>query len=218
MHPSARRLVDQASSPRRELSLYEIEGSSFELTYDGLLLRASSDEITSRLAIETMLDLVGDRNQIDLLIGGLGFGGALARALEERDLRTVKVVEAENRIPEWGRTHFGLSDALDDPRTEMVVGAFEAFVRANPESYHGILIDVDRSPSRPVVDDSRRVYSLSTLDLLARHLRSDGVLAVCLDEEDKAYRRALAEVFSEVGSRPVVEDDAPRRMIYFGRP
>lgn len=217
MSTSTRNLIDQASSRKRELCLYRAEGSAFELTCDGRLFRSSLDEAASTVGIDTILGLVGDRNQIDLLIGGLGFGASLRRALNERSLRSVVVVETEHRLLNWARQHLDLSAALDDARTNLIEGVFEAFVKASAQSYHGILIDVDRGPVNAVLDSSRRTYSLTTLDLLSRRVRSEGVVAVCLDEEDKAYRRAMAEVFSEVGSQRVNEDEATGRVIYFGR-
>lgn len=213
MATSSRFLIDQASSKKRELCLFGT-GTTFELTYNERLLRASPDETASALAIDTIRGLIGDRNQVDLLIGGLGFGKSLERSLEDPTLRSVVVVEVEHRLLDWARTHLGLADRLDDARTETIEGALETFVRASPQSYHGILIDVDRGPVHAVLDSSRRTYSLTTLDLLARHLRSGGVLAVCLEEEDAAYQRAMAEIFTEVGSRPVEGSTA---VIYFGR-
>ena len=214
---STRNLIDQASSRKRELHLYQVEGSALELTCNGRVFRASSDEAASALAVDTIYGLIGGRNQIDLLIGGLGFGASLRRSLDEPNLRSVVVVEAEHRLLDWARQHLDLSQSLDDSRTDLIEGVFEDFVRASPKSYHGILIDVDRGPVNVVLDASRRTYSLTTLDLLARRFRTDGVLAVCLDEEDKAYRRAMSEVFSEVESKPVEEDEPAGRVVYFGR-
>ena len=218
MSTSTRSLIDQASSRKRELCLYQAEGSGFELTYDGHLFRSSADESASVLAIDTICNQIGDRrNQIDLLIGGLGFGASLVRSLNERNLRSVVVVETDHRLLDWARRHLDLSGELADARTNVIEGVFESFVRASPQSYHGILIDVDRGPAHVILDSSRRTYSLTMLDLLARRLRTDGVAAVCLDEEDKAYRRAMVEVFSEVWSRPIAEDEAAGRAIYYGR-
>ncbi len=216
MSNTSRILIDQDSSRKKELCLYEVEGSAYEVTCDGQLFRGSTDEQCATLAMETIHGLLGSRNQIDLLIGGLGFGASLTRSLDESGLRSVTVVEPEYRMLDWARRHLSLSTVLDDRRVELVEGAFEVFVRASPQSYHGILIDFDRGPANAILDSNRRAYSVTMLDLLARRLRADGILAVCTDEEDTGYRRALAEVFTEVGSRPV-GNQTPGRMIHFGR-
>ena len=46
---------------------------------------------------------------------------------------------------------------------------------------------------------------MSSLKTLASRLRSDGVLVIRTTEEDRAYRRALDEMFSEVGVREIEE-------------
>ena len=48
---------------------------------------------------------------------------------------------------------------------------------------------------------------MSSLRVLATRLRSDGVLVVRVTEEDKAYRRALDEIFSEVGVHTIDTKD-----------
>ena len=102
-----------------------------------------------------------------------------------------------------GRCNAG--DAMDDGRTELVVGSFMEYVEAVPKSYHGIGLDLDLGPIRVLRPESRRAYSMTSLKTLASRLRSDGVLVIRSNEADRAYRRALDEIFSEVGIREVEE-------------
>ena len=68
-------------------------------------------------------------------------------------------------------------------------------------------LELDLGPSRVLREENRRAYSMSSLRVLATRLRSDGVLVVRVTEEDKAYRRALDEIFSEVGVHTIDTKD-----------
>lgn len=215
MSAAPRHLLERATAQRKEFCLFRVGKEHYELEYDGGLFRSSGDETAAALAVETIDGLMGGRQQTDLLIGGLGFGAALGRALETPGLRSVTVIESLQCLIGWARLHLGIESALDDGRVELVEGTFDGFVQASSRSYHGVLIDVDRGPVHTLMESNRRSYSLSMLEALARRLRSGGVVAVTLDEEDEAYRRALGQTFLEVGSRPVPGEGSA--FIYFGR-
>ena len=170
MTGATRRVVEQASSQDGDLRLVEVEVDGvleFEIDLNGSVLRASHQNAASELLIDTILGLITVGGNLDLLVGGLGFSAGLRRALAHDGVRNVVVVEVDRHIPAWNRSVLGCGDLLDDPRTSLVVGDFANFVKASPESYHGIALDMDLGPSCVVREANRRAYSMSTLRLLS---------------------------------------------------
>lgn len=199
-----RQVVDHVSYRGGDLTLQSLEGTDhFELLYNGSVFRSTYDHVLSTAFADTILGLVKSARAIDILLGGLGLGDTLQQILSLEGLRNVTVIEPDEIVPKWGRRHLKIDASLDDARTELVVGNFLQYVEAAPTSYHGIGIDLDLGPTRILREESRRIYSMSSLRTLASRLRSDGVLVIRSTEDDRAYRRALDEVFSEVGVREV---------------
>ncbi len=199
-----RRVVEHVTFRGVDLTLQSLEGTDhFELLYNGSVFRSTYDHVLSVAFADTILGLVKSSRAIDILLGGLGLGDTLQQILGFEGLRNVTVIEPDEIVPKWDRKHLKIDTSLDDARTELVVGNFMQYVEAAPTSYHGIGIDLDLGPTQILREESRRVYSMSSLRSLASRLRSDGVLVIRSTEEDRAYRRALDEVFSEVGVREV---------------
>lgn len=203
------------STREADLALRSLDetGEHFELLFNGAVFRSSHDEVVSRAFADTILGLVKSSRAIDVLLGGFGLGHTLRAVLAHDGLRSVTVVEPEETLPRWARSHLRSADLLDDPRTNLVIGSFTQYVEAAPTSYHGIGLELDLDPSRVLLEENRRAYSMSALRTLASRLRSDGVLVVRATEEDRAYRRALDEIFSEVGARVVEETNAAGRSV-----
>jgi spermidine synthase len=198
MEPDARRVVDRARTRNGELQLRAFEESGqthHELVFNGSFLMATYNAPSARALVKALLDGIGGRRSLNLLVGGLGMGYSLREALACPATRSVCVVEVEPRIVSWNRTHLGNAEILDDPRTEVVIGDFYDFVQGNPKSYDGIAIDIDNGPDWIVRPENRRVYSLSMLETLRTRLRSGGLLAIWGHAAVPSYERALLEAF-----------------------
>jgi spermidine synthase len=128
--------------------------------------------------------------------------------LQFSGLRSVTVVEQDEAVPRWDRKYLNAGDSLDDERTQLIVANFTQYLDAAPTSFHGIGVDLDLGPTQVLREENRRAYSMSSLTTLASRLRSDGVLVVRSGEMDTAYRRALDEIFTEVGIREVEETNS----------
>lgn len=202
-----RRVVDRVSNREVDLVLQTLNGPDghYELLYNGAVFRSTYDCVLSRAFADTILGLIKSSRGVDILLGGFGFGDSLKTVLAHPGLRAVTVVETDEVLLRWGRDYLNASDALDDERTQMVIGNFAQFVEAAPKSYHGIGLELDLGPTKVLREENRRSYSISMLKTLASRLRSDGVLLIRATEEDKSYRRALDEIFTEVGVREVEE-------------
>ncbi len=201
------RLIAEVSRDDATLALRALSDADegYELLYNKAVFRSTYDRVVSQAFADTILGLIKSGRGVDILLGGLGLGHTLDTVLKHPGLRSVTVVEPDEAIPEWARTHLGMGSALDDERTHLVVSGFPQFVDASPASYHGVGVEIDLGPTRVLREANRRSYAMSTLRSLASRLRSDGVFVVRVAEEDRAYRRALEDTFSEVGVRAVDE-------------
>ncbi|MEM7385808.1 MAG: spermidine synthase, partial [Verrucomicrobiota bacterium] len=98
-----------------------------------------------------------------ILIGGLGMGFTLKRALELVGRpATVEVAEIVPEIIEWNRTflveHNG--PLLEDERTRIFEGdLFDCLGRAGSGRYDAILIDIDDAPDMLITPDNDRLYT-----------------------------------------------------------
>ena len=217
------RVVDRVSNRGTEVSLLEGAGPGrhFTLAYNGEAFRSTNDSAASAILAETMLGLIKSSRGIDILLGGLGLGDTLKTVLGHTGLRSVTVVEQDDIVPAWVRDHLQAGELLDDPKTHLVIGNFAGYLEGAPESYHGIALDLDLGPPRILREENRRAYSLTALRNLTARLRSDGVLVIRSTEDDRAYRRALDEIFSEVAVRTVDLENAAghpvRTVIYVAR-
>ncbi len=201
-----RRVIDRIKSHGVEVALQLNEADrSYELLYNGSVFRSTRDSVLCQALSDTIFGLIKSSRAIDILLGGFGMGQTLEAVLSHPELRSVTVVEPDDVLTRWGRKHLEVGPSLDDDRANVVIGNFVQFVDAAPASYHGIGLELDLGPTRVLKEENRRAYAMSTLSALATRLRSDGVLVIRSAEEDSAYRRALEEIFSEVGVRRVDE-------------
>jgi spermidine synthase len=202
-----RRVIDRVSNREVDLTLQMLNGPAghYELLYNGAVFRSTYDRVLSHAFANTILGLIKSSRAVDILLGGFGFGDSLKTVLGHPGLRSVTVVESDEILPRWGKDYLDAGDSLDDERTRLVIGNFSQYIEATPRSYHGIGLELDLGPNEVLWEENRRAYSMSSLKMLASRLRSDGILVIRTTEEDKAYRRALDEMFSEVGVREIEE-------------
>jgi spermidine synthase len=194
-------ILERLSTPRGELQLKQIrlgDETHHELVFNGVFLMASYNAPSSQVLADGVLDGMGFRRNAELLIGGLGMGFALRRVLARREVRKVCVVELLPQIAAWNRRYLGNRDVLDDIRTELVIGDVHDFLHGHPKSYDGIMMDIDNGPDWVVREENRRMYSLSTLNLLRIRLRPRGAMGIWAHAPNRGCEQALAEVFGQV--------------------
>lgn len=204
-----RRVIDRKAIRDGELVLQQLSGADghYELLYNETVFRSTYGKVLSHSFADTILGLIKSSRAVDILLAGYGLGDTLDAVLNHPGLRSVTVVEPDEVLPQWSRDYLGKGASIDDERSHLVIGSVTQFVEASPTSYHGIGLELDLGPSRVLREENRRAYSMSSLRVLATRLRSDGVLVVRVTEEDKAYRRALDEIFSEVGVHTIDKKD-----------
>ena len=130
------------------------------------------------------------------MIGGLGMGFTLASALRQLGADAeVLVAELVPGVIEWNRGALGEKSGhpLRDARTRVLNQDVAELLRAQPEGFDAIMLDVDNGPEGLTQKRNSWLYSLDGLDACARALRPGGVLAVWSASADRAFSRSSPE-------------------------
>ncbi len=153
----------------------------------------SSEERLAELACEK----VGTTSGTRVLIGGLGFGFTLRRALElvHPDVK-VQVAELLPEVVAWNREHLQSVNGglVDDARVEIQIDdVLAVLARANARQYDAVLLDIDNGPAPIVAAANRRLYAAAGLQVLSRALRVGGRAVFWSASTDRAFLKQLTQ-------------------------
>jgi len=135
------------------------------------------------------------RNDVRVLIGGLGFGFTLQRVLKRVGKEAcVQVAELLPEVVAWNREHLTTVNGLllADPRVEVSVeDVFQVIARSPAAHYDAILLDVDNGPVAMVQDGNARLYQAQGLAAIMHALRPKGRAAFWSASTDHAFAKRL---------------------------
>ncbi|MFG2625588.1 spermidine synthase [Streptomyces sp. NPDC048473] len=199
--------LDRREGPYGEVVLRE-RGDDFEIIANGCFLMDTSDGRSERLLIDAALAaLPADRVAPAVLIGGLGVGFSLVRAVAEPRWGRIAVVEREQAIVDW---HLegplaGISGAaLADPRTTILTTDLISYLRTTTDRYDALCLDIDNGPDWTVTEDNTSLYSPAGLADCRERLTPGGVLAVWSAQPSADFEQALRNAgFSGVRTEEV---------------
>ena len=187
--------IAQARTPEgAELTLHSHD-THFYLRVDRQPLMGTnayeSETVLAELACSRLSPLAGAR----VLIGGLGFGFTLRRALElvAKDA-TVQVAELLPEIVAWNREHLSAVNGLllDDPRVQITVGdVFEVINQAPKGHYDAILLDVDNGPIAMVQDGNSRLYQAQGFGAITQALKPGALATFWSASQDRRFEKRL---------------------------
>lgn len=175
-------LLGTAAVPghRGELRLYRHDGD-FTLRIDRHELMSSRVHGSEEVLAEAALQRAGARPGCRVLVGGLGMGFTLARALAlAPDDAGFVVAELVPEVIAWNRQWLGAlaGHPLDDPRVSLVVGDVGAVLAAPASGFDVVLLDVDNGPEGLTAAANDRLYGPGGLAVARAALRPRGVLGV----------------------------------------
>ncbi|MFE4450778.1 spermidine synthase [Streptomyces sp. NPDC056796] len=170
-------------------------GDDFEIIANGCFLMDTSDGRSERLLIDAALAaLPYGRPAPSVLIGGLGVGFSLVRAVSQPRWGRITVVEREQAIVDWhldgplGRIS---GAALRDPRTGVLRTDLVAHLHTTTERYDALCLDIDNGPDWTVTQDNESLYSPAGLAACHARLTPGGVLAVWSAQPSPGFGSAL---------------------------
>ena len=159
------------------------------------------------------------RENLDVVVGGLGLGYTAQAALENPRVRSLIVVDALAEVIEWheqGLLPLG-KQLTADPRCRLVNGDFFALSGSaegfDPDSsgrrFDAVLVDIDHSPRNLLHPRHAALYEREGLARLADHLKPGGVFALWSnDAPDAAFSEALASVFATSDAQVLTFDNS----------
>lgn len=185
----------------------------------------SSYNTASERALATSALALHRGTELRVLIGGLGLGYTAGEVLKSQRVAHVEVVEFLPEVIDWlERRLLPLSEELaGDARLHVGPGDIYQQLLGPPGKTHDvILIDVDHSPREVLHPANRAFYEIEGIRRARDHLAPAGVLAVWSSAEDRAFARALGEVFPDVSVEVVawhneLIDEAQRDHLFLAR-
>jgi len=193
------------------LDIYEVKLGDFFLM-SSLFHEAESQ--LSKLGLGML-----EKENLDVVVGGLGLGYTAVSALEDRRVSSLVVLEYLAGVIEWHQNGLvPLGKMLTgDPRCQLVHADFFALSRDVPKSFDpehpankhdAILLDIDHTPTHVLHQTNTRFYSEKGLGELAQHLKPGGVFALWADGAPEAsFTSHLGKVFANAESHTVEFDN-----------
>ncbi len=156
-----------------------------------------------------------EKEDLDVVVGGLGLGYTAVAALEDPRVRSLVVIEYLEGVIEWhqnGLVPLGKT-LTNDSRCRLVQADFFALSRnvsksfdpQNPENKHdAILLDIDHTPTNVLHQTNTRFYTEKGLGELAQHLKPGGVFGLWADGFPEAsFTDLLSTVFESATSHTI---------------
>lgn len=219
-----RELLGSAPVPGHlaELRCFRHDGD-FTIWLDGTELMSSRVHGSEEALAELALQRLGARAAPRLLVGGLGMGFTLARALALVD--AAAVVDVAELVPEivtWNRDLLGhcAGHPLRDPRTNLIVGDVGALLAAASRTYDAVLLDVDNGPVGLTHPDNDGLYGDQGLASARAALRPGGVFGIWSSARNPVFETRLRHCGFAVERHQVRarRDKGPRRTIWVASP
>ena len=154
------------------------------------------------------------REELDVVVGGLGLGYTAQAVLEDPRVSSLVVVEALGEVIAWHEQQLlpEVAGLATDPRTRFVradlfacLAADEGFDPDQPSRrFDAVLIDIDHSPRHVLHPSHAAFYTTRGLEPLARRLGADGVFGLWSDDPpDREYLDVLEGAFGRVRAEVV---------------
>ncbi len=190
-----------------ELDVYEVKLG------DDFLMSSLFHDAERQLAKLGLAAL--EKENLDVVVGGLGLGYTAVAALEDSRVTSLVVVEYLEPVIEWHKNGLApLGETLTkDPRCRLLQADFFALSRnvansfdpENPTKQHdAILLDVDHTPTNVLLQTNTRFYTEEGLGELTQHLKPGGVFALWADGEPEAsFTDRLGKVFGQAESHTI---------------
>lgn len=179
----------------RGIEVYEVKlGEEFLMSS----LFTAGEEALADIGLD---GLTGD---LEVVVGGLGLGYTAKRALENRHVRSLIIVEAFEEVINWHRKGIvPAGEALSgDPRCSFVKGDFFGLAEtgldpsAPGSKFDAVLVDIDHTPDHLLDKRNAGFYTREGLLKLKGQLKPGGVFALWSnDESDDDFVNLLRSVF-----------------------
>jgi spermidine synthase len=188
--------LESVKTPEGNLELRQRGERDFLITIGGRVLMTSAAHRSEDELAELACAALPGKVQPRVLLGGLGMGFTLRRALDKLPPPArITVVDLNAQVVAWNRGPLSVltRGASDDPRVKIVVGnVAQTIARAPAGHFDAIVIDLYEGPHAAISRDRDPLYGSEALERTLAALRPGGVFAVWSEERDKPFEDRLA--------------------------
>jgi predicted membrane-bound spermidine synthase len=210
---------------------YELlkRGTDWDILVNGSLAMSTRGPRLEDAIIDLALTPWGARDDVTVLLAGLGMGLLLRKVLDRPHVRHVDVVESSPTIVEWARGPLAALNgaALADSRVAVLPRDLLAHLKEpdpktgqRPTGYSILILDTDDWPASLSRPENVDFYHDDGLVLLETALRPGGVFATHTtrrDDELEARIRGTFQSVARVGVPVEVDGANQLHFVYRGR-
>ena len=209
-------ILSRVMTPNGELQLQQwvdINGDNqavYEIIFNGVFLMASYNELSEKELANLTIELLGsERQDLRVLLGGLGIGYTLQALLACERIQAVDVVEIEDHIIRWAKSYFSELNrhACSDARVRLINMDIGDYMLTTRKPYDAVILDVDNGPTWLALERNRRLYEEPGLVKVKALLREGGVFIVWAAQNCTAFQKRLEEVFGRAELITVKDTD-----------
>ncbi len=209
-------ILSRVMTPNGELQLQQwvdINGDNqtvYEIIFNGVFLMASYNELSEKELANLVIEpLVLEKQDLRVLLGGLGVGYTLQALLACEGIQVVDVVEIEDHIIRWAKSYFSKLNghAYFDPRVRLINMDIWDYMLTTRKTYDAIILDVDNGPTWLALERNRRLYEEPGLLKVKALLRDRGVFGVWAAQKCMAFQKRLEKVFGHGESITIKDRD-----------
>ena len=141
---------------------------------------------------------------LDVVVGGLGLGYTAAAALENKNVRSLLVIDLFQEVIDWHRKNLVPLGAVltEDKRCELRRGDFFELARTGFDNFDpdrkfdAVLLDIDHSPKHFLDEKNKSFYGAEGLGALRGQIKTGGVFALWSnDPADDGFTNFLKSQF-----------------------
>ncbi len=228
--PAALAVLDRRVEDGATLELVR-RGEALDVVLEGRRVMRSDARRAEKQLVELALAPLGQRDDITVVLAGLGMGFTLRALLDAPGVTRVDVIEASRAVVEWEARHFaGLNrDALKDPRVKLHAVDLATFVKsvatrhvATPDGdgWLALVLDMDEGPRTTSRAGNEAFYGGDGIERLETLLRPGGVLALWSSAREPELLQRLHARLKNVAEIVVpveLDDQTNLDYVYRGR-
>jgi spermidine synthase len=221
-----RMAVDKRTEAGATWELVARDGA-WDIVVDGQPVMRSTETRVENELVDLALAPWQQRDDVLVLLAGLGMGLTLRALLDRPQVKHVTVVEQSPTVVAWAKDQLAALNggALADRRVELHVGELGAWLRGpddgetpRPGGFFVLILDIDCWPKALTRPENVGFYHEDGLLLLETALRPGGVLALCAARRDDELDGRLRQRYQSVARVAVpTEIDGEHGIVYVYR-
>ncbi len=193
-------ILSRVTTPHGELQLQRWTETDekgqpvYEVIFNGVFLMASYNELSEKaLATLAIEPLTSDRQDLRILIGGLGIRYSLRATLDDDRIQAVDVVEIEEHIIRWSKGVFSKQNhhACSDSRVHVIQMDLGDYITQTDKTYDAIILDIDNGPTWLALASNQRLYEKPALRKFRALLRDAGVFTIWAPHQCAPFQNRL---------------------------